>query len=202
MIEKYKEINSFDSITRFRMINRFIVTIGLFLLLPIAVDMKGEYLATWVISMLLILETISVKLHGYLVNRFDISELYKLGMGVHVGLIAILSTYFIDPTLFVVLVSLFSIIEVAIFGAFSIGLDVYQTRYFPDDVQSFKVLRNSVVADATLIGLTLSALITFFSTVGVAIIFVLIYHITFSFYFYMNWNYIRDNMMRGEVDVV
>ena len=200
MISKYSRFYEFDHITRFRLLNAFIVTVGISALIPIAIDLKGEYLAAWVISSLMIAETLAVKAHGFL-TKFDISQLYKIGMGVHMLLLIILSTFFASPATFIVMYSLFSIVEVAVFGAFSINLDVYQTQYYPDDVKNFRVLRNSVVADGTILGLTISALVTMFS-IPLAVGFIILYHGLFSLYFLKNWNYIQEGLVKlqGEMD--
>jgi len=184
---------SFDPITNFRMINRFLVTLGLSILLPVIMDLKGELLAPYVISMLLIAETLAVKTHKRLV-RLKLSTLYKLGTGVHIVLLAVITLYFYSPLTFIVLVSIFAIIEIAIFGAFSIELDVYQSKHHHEDVQRFKVVRNSVVADVTLLGLMISTGLTLLNPTY-AVIASLAVHTIFSWYFLRNWNYIERNSL-------
>ena len=183
----------FDTVTNFRILNRFIVTIGLCMLIPLAIDLKGEQLSAMMITVLVFMETIAVKAHRYL-TKFDISQLYKLGMAVHTLLLLVLLTYFYDKTLFIVLFSLVTISEIAVFGAFSIQLDVYQSKYFHNQVQTFKVIRNSVSADATIIGLIIAGILSTKPEFIISTAF--LYHGIFSIYFLYNWNYITNNMLR------
>lgn len=196
LLNHYKKIKGFDKITKFRLLNSFVVTVALTTLVPIMVDLKGEYLVPWLISMFIFIETLSAKTHGFFVDRFNISGLYKLGILVHISLIFILLVYYFDPKLFIMMDCIFGILAVAVFGAFSISLDVYQSTYHLEDVQDFKVVRNSIIADATLLGLTFSFLLTLFFTIKIAITSVLIYHTIFSIYLIYRRNYINDNMIK------
>lgn len=200
LLSHYRKIKGFDTITKFRLLNSFVVTVAITTLTPIIISMKGEYLVPWLISVLIFLETVSAKTNGYFVEKFNISGLYKLGIIVHISLMFIMVVYYFDPLIFVLLDCLFGIMAIAVFGSFSIALDVYQSTYFLKDVQDFKVVRNSIIADATLIGLTVSFLMTFFFTVKVAITVVLVYHTIFSMYLLYNINYIDDNMIKEGVD--
>lgn len=196
ILKHYKRIKTFDKISKFRLFTGFVVTVGLTTLIPILVDLKGEYLVPWLISLFIFLETISAKTHGFFVDRFNISGLYKLGILVHISLICILTVYFINPLYFIFADCIFGILAIGVFGSFSISLDVYQSKHNLDTVQDFKVVRNSIIADATLIGLSFSFILTFFFTVKIAIICVLIYHTIFSGYLIYKRNYIDDNMIK------
>ena len=116
LLKHYKRIKTFDKITKFRLLNSFAVTVALTALTPIIIDMKGEYLVPWVISVLIFFETISAKTNGFFVEKFDISGLYKLGILVHLSLMCILTIYFINPLAFVLLDSVFGILAIAVFG--------------------------------------------------------------------------------------
>lgn len=196
LLNHYKKIKKFDKITKFRLLNSFVVTVALTTLVPIMVDLKGEYLVPWLISMFIFIETLSAKTHGFFVDRFNISGLYKLGILVHISLLFILIVYYFDPKLFIMMDCIFGILAVAVFGAFSISLDVYQSTYHLEDVQDFKVVRNSIIADATLLGLTFSFFLTLFFTIKIAITVVLIYHTIFSLYLIYMRNYMNDNMIK------
>ena len=52
---KLLKLREFDKITQFRLINAFIIAIGMNLFYPILIDLKGEYLLAYAISMFLIL---------------------------------------------------------------------------------------------------------------------------------------------------
>lgn len=198
LLNHYRKIKGFDLISKFRLLNSFASTVALTTLTPIIIDMKGEFLVPWLISVLIFLETISAKTNGYFVEKFNISGLYKLGILVHISLMLILVVYYFNPLYFILLDCVFGILAIAVFGSFSIALDVYQSTYHLKDVQDFKVVRNSVIADATLIGLTVSFLLTFFFSVTVAITVVLVYHTLFSFYMLYRFNYIDDNMIKKD----
>ena len=45
MLNSFKNLNTFDKITKFRLQNAFIYALGLNLLIPIMIDLKGEYLS-------------------------------------------------------------------------------------------------------------------------------------------------------------
>ena len=186
-----RKIRTFDKITNFRLLNRVIITFSMFILIPIIIDLKGEYLAPWVISSLMIGEVLSAKYQGYFVEKFSLSDLYKLGMGVHSVLVVIMFVYFYDKMFFVVSLSVLAILEIVVFGAFSIKLDVFQMNNFSDTVQDFKIVRNSVVADATVLGLGVSALLSYYS-VNIAVLVSLVCQSLFSGYFLYNWNYISN----------
>jgi len=191
MIKKYKKINYFDKVTSFRLINLAYITVGINLLLPIITDLRGELLSPTIISFFMILSTLAIKLNNYIVNNYTIPELYKIGIFVHIFLIINVGLYFYSPLLFIYLEGIFLIIQIAIFSSYSILLDVYQTNNFPNQVSDFKVLRNSIYADTSLIGLTIVAIITYFYNINYALIIFLIYNILFNIYLIKNWNYLN-----------
>ena len=84
-------------------------------------------IAVWVISMFSIISTLAVKTNNYMTTNFNIADLYKMGVILHIALVFITSIYFYSPVLMVWLESALGIIEVAIFSAFSIVLNTYLT---------------------------------------------------------------------------
>lgn len=181
----------FDAITTFRLINAFLVSIGMGLLAPVLVILKGTLLPAWVISMFGIINTLSVKTNQYF-STFDASFLYKLGVVLHVLFVLTALIYFINPLLMIIIDSILVIAEIAIFSAYGIVLNNHIADSYPETMGDFQIVRNSIWADGTLIGLSLSALITtFFGLSGMVISFVL-FNAMFSIWMIKNWNFYAD----------
>lgn len=189
MIKKFKIIKTFDTVTQFRSINGFVVMLGLYLLIPILVDIRGELLSTAFISSILILSTLAVKYNKYFVNNYTIASLYKMGVFVHLSLLINSIIYFHNPLYFVIIESFISILEVAILSSYSIKLDVYQSKNYPDDVESFKIFRNSSIADATLIGLSIVAITSYFFSRDINLYIFIFYNTFLSIYLFTKWSF-------------
>lgn len=114
--KKIETLNSFDTITRFRLINAFIIAIGFNLFSPILIDLKGAYLLSWVITMFMITETLMVKTDQYVVDNFTMSDVYRMTVVVYGIFTLIALTYFWNPTVMVYLESTFGIIDITIFS--------------------------------------------------------------------------------------
>ena len=183
---------NFDKITNFRLINAVLVTFGLNIMLPLLLQLRGTYLSATVISIFILLSTLSVKTNRYLVNRFNISQLYKLGTLSHALLVLVFILYFIyKPITFLVIEYLVSILTTAIFSAYSLSLDVYQTKHFPKDVQEFKIVRNSWIANSLSLGLVIATILTYFFSQYVNVLVFVMYHTVFGIWLFCKWNYIE-----------
>lgn len=188
MLNKYSQIKTFDTLTQFRITNALLVMLGIYLILPVLVDLRGELLSTTFISLIFIATTLAVKSNKYFVENYSLSQLYKFGIFVHFLFLLGGFLYFIDPLYFVIVDSFISILEMSILSSYSIKLDVYQAKNFPQDVEPFKIFRNTSIADATLLGLGTVALISYFFSIDVSIIFI-IFNTVLSFYLFSNWNF-------------
>jgi hypothetical protein len=182
------QLRQFDPITRFRLINAFIVSIGMGLLTPVIVTLKGTLLPIWVISMFGIINTLSVKTNNYF-SKKPLNWLYRTGVILHILFVLTALLYFWNPLIMILLDSTLVIAEIAIFSAYGIVLNNYITDAYPDSMNNFQIVRNNTWADGTLIGLTLAALITsFFGLNGMIISFV-VFNTCFSLWMLMNWNF-------------
>jgi hypothetical protein len=188
-LQKFKE---FDKVSEFRLINAFLVAIGLALLSPILVTLKGMYLAVWVISVFSIISTLAVKTNRYMTKTFSIEQLFRMGIGVHLLLITVAVLYFYSPALMIWLESMLVIIEVAVFSSYSILLNNYIADYYPKSMQEFQVVRNSSWADGFLVGLFLVTGTTYFFSTGAGIIVFVGFNICFSLWMIYNWNFYED----------
>lgn len=180
---------SFDDITKFRLINSFLVAISMNLFVPILTDLKGEYLAAWAISMLMIGGTLMVKTNEYFVNNFTIGQLYKQGIVVHLLLVISSLIYFINPLIMVWTDGIIALFEVAVFSAYSIKLNNWLTQNYPDSMSDFQIVRNSTWADGTLIGLSITAIVTFLFGVPSGLMLFITFNTIFSAWMIYNWNF-------------
>ena len=188
----FKKLKIFDAVTEFRLINAFLVAVGMAILAPIIVTLKGLFLAVWVISIFSIATTLAVKANHFMTNTFTISQLYKMGIFIHLMLISVTGLYFFSPVLMIWLDSTLVIMEIAVFSSYSILLNNYLTDHFPKSMQEFQVIRNSSWADGFMIGLITVTVITYFSTIGTALIFFMIYNLLFSAWMIYNWNFYKN----------
>ena len=192
MLNKYSQIKTFDTLTQFRITNALLVMLGIYLILPVLVDLRGELLSTTFISLIFIATTLAVKSNKYFVENYSLSQLYKFGIFVHFLFLLGGFLYFIDPLYFVIVDSFISILEMSILSSYSIKLDVYQAKNFPQDVEPFKIFRNTSIADATLLGLGTVALISYFFSIDVSILIFIIFNTVLSFYLFSNWNFYNN----------
>jgi len=199
---KYKKyfvifnLDQFDPVTKFRLQNAFAVGIGLALIAPIMIALKGALLPIWAIATFAIIATVSVKTNSYF-SSFRLDQLYHWGIYVHLVLVFIALSYFIDPTLMVILESLLVIMEMTIFSAYSIVLTEYLTDYYPDSMKKFQIVKNNSWADASLIGLTIVTIITYFFSTGLAIGIFIIYNSAFAGWMIKNWDFYTNPELKG-----
>ena len=185
----FSKLKGFDTFTRFRLINSFIIAIGINLIIPILSDLKGEYLVSWVISLFLILETISVKTNRYFVANFSISKLYKISIFAHLSFTLVAALYFWNPLYMVYADMITAIIDVSIFSALSIKLNNYLTDNYPDSMSEFQIIRNNIYADGILLGLSIVTILSYLFGNSIAIIIFIIFNTIFSVYLIKNWNF-------------
>lgn len=194
MITKYaNQFNKFDKVTRYRLINAFMIAAGMNLLYPVLADLKGEYLVAWVISAFMILETLTVKTNRFFTENFNISQIYKLSVFAHVNFTFVAAFYFWNPLYMIYASMISAIIEVTIFSVFSIMLTNYLTNNYPESIGEFQIIRNSIWADGILIGLFTVTVVTYFFGNSVAIILFIIFNICFSSWLIWNWKF-YDNV--------
>jgi hypothetical protein len=188
----YQKILKFDDVTKFRLVNAFIFAIGFNLFVPVLLDLKGEYLAAYAISLFMIAEQLIVKTNRYFVNNFSLDRLYKIGIFIHFFFVSTALMYFWDPFWMVLMEGTLSVIVIAFFGAYSIKLNNYLTEEYPKDMSEFQIVRNSTWADGLLIGLGLTTVITFFFPVSYALGLFVIYNSGFTVWMIWNWNFYKE----------
>jgi MFS family permease len=187
---KFKE---FDKVTELRLINAFIVAIGIALLTPILISLKGLYLAAYIISMFAILQSLAVKTNNWVVSHITIENMFRLSILIHLTFVLISCIYFWSPFYMVIAESILGILEVSLFSSFSISLNTYLTEEYPQDMSKFQILRNGIWADGYLIGLGSITLITYFSTIGAGVLAFIIFNTIFSIWLFTKWNFYKDN---------
>ena len=189
MFKTLKRLNNLDDVSKFRLQNSFFVAIGIALLSPILVTLKGTFIAVWAISLLTILSTLSVKTNDYMTKKFSIPQLFKMGIFLHISFVLGAGIYFISPEIMIWLDSILVIAETTIFSAYSILLNNYITDYYPESMQEFQILRNSTWADGFLLGLFLITIVTFFYPLGTSILFFIFFNSLFCSWMLYNWNF-------------
>ena len=187
--KQYNSIVQFDSFTNFRLQNLFFVTIAISLISPVMADLKGELLAAYVISIFMIFEQLAVKVNRFLVDRFTLSQIYKLGIPVHLLYTLCAGLYWINPTIMIITDMTLAIIIMATFNTYTIKLNSHLSENHPNTMTEFQIVRNSIAADAFLIGLGISSCITFFFGIQFAIGLFIIYNFSFALYLMKKWNF-------------
>lgn len=188
----FSKLKRFDKFTRFRLVNAFIVAIGINLIIPIMSDLKGEYLVSWIISAFLILETISIKTNRYFVDTFSIDRLYKISIFAHLSFTLVAALYFWNPLLMIYADMITAIIDVSIFSAFSIKLNNYLTDNYPDSMSEFQIIRNSIYADGILLGLSIVTVLSYLFGNSIVVIIFIVFNTIFSIYLIKNWNFYSE----------
>lgn len=189
MLRNFKKLKEFDAVTRYRLINAFIIAAGMNLLYPVLADLKGEYLVAWIISAFMILETLAVKTNRYFIENFSLSKIYKLSIFAHINFTLVAALYFWNPLYMIYADMIAAILDVSIFSAFSIMLNNYLTDNYPESMNEFQIVKNSIWADGILIGLFTVTAITYFFGNSVAIAVFLIFNILFSSWLIWNWKF-------------
>ena len=90
----------------------------------------------------------------------------------------------------------------AIFSSYSIKLNNYITDNYPAKMSEFQVFRNSILADATLIGLGIIWLTSAFSGNDLSIVVFLAYNFGFIIWMVYNWNFIDKVLAKNKVKTV
>lgn len=189
MLRNFKKLKEFDAVTRFRLINAFIIAAGMNLIYPVLADLKGEYLVAWVISAFMIIETLAVKTNRYFIENFSLSKMYKLSVFAHINFTVVAALYFWNPLYMIYGDMVAAILDVSIFSAFSIMLNNYLTNNYPESMNEFQIVKNSIWADGILIGLFVVTVITYFFGNSIAIAMFLIFNILFSSWLIWNWKF-------------
>jgi len=185
----YAKFSRFDRVTEFRLWNSFLVSIGMAILSPILISLKGQYLLPYIISIFAIIQTISVFTNNYIVNNYSLSSMYKMGVVIHLLFIVMSGLYFFSPILMIYLDSILGVVEIAIFSAYTIALNNYLAKEYPDDMSDFQIIRNSSWANGYLIGLGATTILTYYTSIGFTIGVFIGFNAIFSLWLIKNWRF-------------
>jgi len=189
----FTKFKNFDSVTELRLINAFIVAIGLALIAPVVISLKGIYLAAWVISLFSIAQALAIKTNQWIVHNVTIEYMFRIAILIHLLFIVLSGVYFYSPLLMIIFDSALGVVEVALFSSFSIALNNYITEQCPDDMSQFQIIRNSSYADGFLVGLLITTIMTYFFSIGAAIIVFIVFNLGFSVWLISKWNFYKGN---------
>lgn len=192
MFNKFFKLNQFDKITKFRLQNSFIYALGINLMIPIMIDLKGEYLLPWVISTFLVIETLVVKTNHFMTKTFTMEQLYKMGIFAHILFVLFVCSYFYNPNIMIYGNTIIMIVHIAIFLAYSIKLNNYITTHFYDTFHKFQVIRNSIIADGTILGLSIITLVLYFFNISYGLFLFILFNSIFIIWMFMNFNIFKD----------
>lgn len=192
MFNKFFKLNQFDKITKFRLQNSFIYALGINLMIPIMIDLKGEYLLPWVISAFLVIETLVVKTNHFMTKTFTMEQLYKMGIFAHILFVLFVCSYFYNPNIMIYGNTIIMIVHIAIFSAYSIKLNNYITTHFYDTFHKFQVIRNSIVADGTILGLSIITLVLYFFNISYGLFLFILFNSIFIIWMFINFNIFKN----------
>lgn len=185
------KIKSLDNVTYFRLLNSFIVAIGLAIIAPAIITLKGTLMLPWIIALFSIAATLAVKTNTY-ITSFNINTVYHMVVITHFLLVLSTFLFFWNPLVMIYVDSVIVIIETAIMSAYSIQLTNYITIYHPKSMHTFQIMRNNIWADGGIIGLVITTIVMFFFHIPGAVWLFLIFNIPFSFWLLINWNFFKD----------
>ena len=186
-----RSFGEFDEVTKFRLINSFIMTLGAAILVPIITVLKGTLMLIWVIALFGILETLSVKLNELIVHSFSIDKVYKMTVVTHIFYTLVPCIYFINPVVMIYLGSIILVIEIAILSAYNIMLNNYIAKKYPKSMSRFQIVKNSAWADSALITLFFTTVALYFFPKGFIVVVFIIINSIFSIWLLKNWNFYK-----------
>jgi len=188
----YRYKRRFDKLTNFRLVNAYMnIFLGM-LLTPLIISLQGSLLSVEMISFFMILTTISVKANKFL-SKYTIDELYKIGIFVHALLLLNVIVYFYDVFVFVYIDLIMVVLITAIFSTFSLQLNHYQAQVTPEIVREFNIVRNSTLANASILALSITSLIAYFIGDWLIVVIYGILQTIFTVWLFANFQFYRDN---------
>ena len=187
-----KKIKQFDKITEFRLLNSFLSAILMSILGPIIIILQGSMMLSWVISLFSTIGVVAIKMNSYMCDTFSLSTIFKMLIILDVLLVVFGIIYFISPYVATWFLMFFGILEVVVYSTYTIMLNNYITENFPESMNNFQIIKNSIWADGALLGGTLISFATFFGGISVGVvIFTIIAFFTSSWLVY-NWNFYME----------
>jgi len=190
-----KNFAQFDEVTNFRLINSFIVALGFSMLIPVLTILQGTLMLAWVISVFEILKMIGVKTNEILVHTFSTHQLYKTTILLHIFYTIGAGLYYLHPIVMIYIDSFLSLMEIVVISAYSIKLNSYIAKYYPDSVSTFQIVKNSSYADGALIGLLLSTITLYFLPISYTIGVFILVNTLFGCWLVYNWNFYKGEGM-------
>lgn len=187
-INPLKIDDRFDETTKFRLRNSFFVAISLTILDPIIISLQGLYLGATLIAVFMIANMLAVKTNKLITDNFDASALLHGAVIFHLLYTIGAGIYFVNAELFVYVVIILEIIAIALFSAYSIHLDHHISNHTPELMKDFRINANSNYANASMIGLGSSALLSWFNP-DYAIISFIVFDAAFFLYLLENINF-------------
>jgi len=187
-----RAFKEFDEITKFRLINSFIVAFGFSMLLPVLTVLQGQIMLAWIIALFKIGGMLAVKSNEIFVHTFSMDSLYKMTVILHILYTLSAGLYFFSPIIMIYADSVFALLETAIISAYSITLNNYIADNYPKSMSRFQIVRNGSWADGALIGLLISTITLYSLPLGYTLGIFLVINSVFTIWLLMNWNFYKD----------
>lgn len=198
-IVEYKgKLDKFDEITRFRLYNSIFYALVTGMIVPILITLKGQYIIPWILSILIIAQNLAIKTNKYMVKKFTIPQMFKMGVVVHTLFSLTTLVYFISPKVMIYLDSIIGILETVVFSAFSIALNTYLAKNYPNDMDDFQIVRNSTWVDANLLGLAVISITLYFLPIKYGILLPVIANTLLISWMIVNWSYMEKNIINDK----
>lgn len=181
----------FDELTNFRLVNAYIQSFTSSIVAPLFISLKGSLLSIEMITLFVIMGTLAVNANKHLAV-YGIAGLYKIGIIIQIAIILGSGIYYYDKVIFLYIDLIIITCTIAIFSTFSIVLNQHQAETQPNIVKEFNIVRNSIVAEAFLIGLGLSFIVITFLGEEWIIAFYIAFQSMFAFWLLKNYTFYDD----------
>jgi len=186
------KLKDFDKITRFRLINGFWFALILGLTSPVFSHLKG-LLAVSILSAIVIGSQLIMKTHDWWDKKFTIAQIYKFGIFLNIAFCLSTALYFYDKKLMILLDSILGVLELGIYGVYSIKLNDFISQKYPETFRDFQKVKNAVWADGMLLGLILTMIISYFFNEDLIIKIVLVIWSAYILRMLLAWKFL-DNL--------
>jgi len=188
-----RSVKQFDKVTEFRLINAFFVALSFNVISPVLITLKGLYMLPWIIGIFSILNMLAAKTNEFITYSMTTDQIYKSVVLLHVVFSVTTSLYFYNPVLMIYLDSILGVVEIILVSAYSIKLNNYIAKHFSDSMNKFQIIRNSIWADGSLIGLFASSVVLFIAGLKTVLILFIVLNLLFSLWLMLNWNFYENN---------
>ena len=180
--------NELDEAQRFRFRASFLVAIYMMLLAPIVHKYSGIFFSTQLITILMVVNNLSVKFFEPITKRFIIGQIYHAVIWMQVAELLVLLLYFYNFKLMIYVYVFLNIIITILTGAYGIKLTSLQAKVNPEDIKKISIFRANVWAEGYVVGLCISLMLQSFGLTA-TIIGAIVLRAIILVYMASNWDF-------------